>query len=552
VTVPNFAPGTVVAGKFSIRSLLGYGGASATFHAVSQQGRDIALKAYSSAVGQRRDVMDQLQRYVAETNALPNDLVAPILEAGYDPATGTPFTVTELITLPSVAQLVMHRPMSVDEVTAMMRTLAAVLDAAHARDVFHHALKPTNLFLDPNAPGNLRVIDFGVGVARGVVPTQEGYVVAAPWIAPEQAQTGMPAGATADIFSAALVAFFALTGRSYWRSCQGAPDLAAWQREIVGPRTPASARAAELGVPLSPTLDPVFSRAMAVDPRERFRTMGECAASFGGFPGGRGQTSTTIAFPATDPYAAEPPPRAPPQAAPLPQYNQGGYPPVPEQPMQPMQPPVDASLPMPLPQPTMTHIAVPGGGAGRSPSGKAAPIVVGVAAVLLIGGGVAAWTMLGTTDGQPPGPATSSSTATSAAPIASGVDTPPTGDTAVPQPGSSAAAEDAGAPAAAEDVLVKITCKPEACGVIKIDDKAIADLDAELRLKPGKHKVRVERIGYVPKSEDVVLEAGNPFEKEYTLDAIRTGPVNTGGGTKKPRDCSKLKLLEKQRCERGG
>lgn len=173
MSAPNFAPGTVVAGKFSVRSLLGYGGATATFRAVSQQGRDVALKAYSPAIGQRRDVMDQLQRFVAETNALPQDLVAPILEAGFDPATATPFTVTDFITTPSVAQLVMHRPISLDEIGSVLRTLAAVLDTAHGRELFHHALKPTNLFVDPNGPGNLRVIDFGVGIARSVVPTQE-------------------------------------------------------------------------------------------------------------------------------------------------------------------------------------------------------------------------------------------------------------------------------------------------------------------------------------------------------------------------------------------
>ena len=86
MTAPNVAPGSVIAGRFSVRSLLGYGGATATFRAVTAQARDVALKLYSPVIGQRPDAMQHLQRYVAETNRLPPELAAHILEAGYDPA----------------------------------------------------------------------------------------------------------------------------------------------------------------------------------------------------------------------------------------------------------------------------------------------------------------------------------------------------------------------------------------------------------------------------------------------------------------------------------
>ncbi|MCC6559549.1 MAG: serine/threonine protein kinase [Polyangiaceae bacterium] len=550
MTAPNFAPGTAVAGKFSVRSLLGYGGASATFRAVSQQGRDVALKAYSPAIGQRRDVMDQLQRYVAETNALPQDLVAPILEAGYDPATATPFTITDFISTPSVAQLVMHRPMAIEEVGAMLRTLAAVLDAAHAREVFHLALKPTNLFIDPNAPGNLRVIDFGVGLARAVAPTQEGYVVAAPWMAPEQMQQGAQPGAAADVFSAALVAFFALTGRSFWRSCQGAPDLNGWQREISGPRPAASARAAELGAQLNPSLDAAFARALAVDPRERFRSVGELAAALGGFPSAAGRAPQNHTIALGDAYAAvDPgPPRAP---AEQPGYG-AGYPPLDQAlpvqtaPAQPAQESPSGAATH-IPQPTMAQLPA---GATRTPSGKAAPVVVGVVAVLLLGGAAAAWFLLGKSSSpEAPGPIASAST--SAAPPASESAPPPT----PPPPDSAVAAgdtPDAGpaeaADAAPEDAPVKITCSPEACDSILIDDKAVANPD-DIRLKPGKHKVSVRRTGFLPQTDMITVEAGKPFEKDYALQKVAAS--SPGPRPTPKRDCSKLKLLERQRCERG-
>lgn len=553
MTAPNFAPGTAVAGKFTIRALLGYGGATATFRAMSREGRDVALKVYSPVIGQRQDVMGQLQQFVAAANALPQDLCAHILEAGYDQATASPFTVTEFIPNPTVAQVVMRRPFSADEVSAVLRTLAAVLDAAHARDVFHLGIKPTNLFVDPAAPGNLKVTDFGTCIARSVMPSQEGYFVAAPWMAPEQVQGGMPIGAAADIFSAALVAFFALVGRPYWRSCQGAPDLAAWQRELLSPRTPASARAAELGSPLDPALDPIFNRALAIDPRERYRTVGEFAAAFGGFPTGLG-TAQTLAFPSAGggAYAAEPPGPGPAAQAqggypPVPAGNMGGYPPV--NPVQ-AQPSMGGGPPHPElpPSALQTQVPMPGmggpGGTTRTASGKLMPIVVGAVAVLLAVGAGVAWFAIGKSDeGAGPVAATSASEGQpTPPPSASDSATPPTSDTAAPDSTAAAGPPDAGpeVDAGPEKVAVTITCAPEACEEITVNTKKVEGGD--LQLAPGTYAIGVRRVGYFPKAESIKVEAGQPLTKEFTLTAIPKGPVGgsggTGGTTKK--DCGKF------------
>src|SRR5581483_6796859 len=138
----------------------------------------------------------------------------------------------------------------------------------------HHALKPTNVFVRTSDMGAV-VADFGAGIARAAAPSQEGYAAAAPWLAPEQAQ-GAQAGAGADVFALALLAFTALTGKSYWLACQhAAPDVASWQRELLSPRTPPSARATQLGLSLHGAFDAVIARGLAIDPRERFATAGE-------------------------------------------------------------------------------------------------------------------------------------------------------------------------------------------------------------------------------------------------------------------------------------
>lgn len=274
MSAPRLSAGGVIGGKYSVRTILGDGGAVITYHATSPTGQEVAVKLYDPAVASHQTVMKSLEQAYAATNALPANSAAPIIDAGYDQATLAPFSVTELLRLPSLAS--QHRRLAPEEVVALLKGLARSLDLAHVRKVVHGAIKPTNVFVGPSS-NPVIVTDFAANLAKAAVPTQEGFVSSAPWIAPEQAQSGAISPA-ADVFATGLLCFFALCGRSYWRSCQGQSfDLAGWQEELRTPRTPASTRAAELGVPLSPTLDVVLWRALSNDPAERYKSIGEFA-----------------------------------------------------------------------------------------------------------------------------------------------------------------------------------------------------------------------------------------------------------------------------------
>ncbi len=274
MSAPRLTAGGVIGGKYSVRNILGDGGAVITYHCTSQQGQEVAVKLYDPAVASHTTVMKSLEQAYAATNALPANSAAPIIDAGYDQPTLAPYSVTEMLRLPSL--LSQHRRLAPEEVVALLKGLARSLDLAHVRQVVHGAIKPTNVFVGPQS-NPVVVTDFAANLAKAAVPTQEGFVTSAPWIAPEQAQSGAITP-SADVFSAGLLCFFALTGCSYWRSCQGQSfELAGWQEELRSPRTPASQRAAELGVPLSPTLDIVLWKALSNDPNDRYKSIGEFA-----------------------------------------------------------------------------------------------------------------------------------------------------------------------------------------------------------------------------------------------------------------------------------
>jgi len=488
MTAPQLSPGQTVAGKYSIQATLGFAGSTATYHATDAQGQQFALKLYAPAIAQHQNVMQGLETAYATTNALPANSVAPIVDAGYDPQTGAPYSATGLIQLPNLKTS--SRRLTTEEVSNLLHGLAKSIDLAHVRGVVHGALKPTNIFVGPSQ-NPVVVTDFAANLAKGAMPTQEGFALSAPWIAPEQAQGGSAVGPACDVFTAALVAFFALTGRSFWRSClTDTPDVALWQQELTGERTPISARAAELGVPVSPTIDSVMWKALSVDPNARFHSIGELAAKFADAAARAGAAPATMALPALQEMAPAPPPAPMPAAQPDP-----GYPPAPA-------PAVAAPHPPP---------------AQQKKSGILIPILIAVTMVG-IGGLAAVWAATSGDDDEPTGPiAVDPSTTVTEAP-------PP--DEEPPE-----------APVVVEDEptdsLMSIGCKP-ACGMVTLNDEEV-DVSKKVRLEPGEYTIKIVTKGFRTITEDIEMTAGKDFEKTYALKPKFTGPLRPP----KP-DCGKF------------
>jgi hypothetical protein len=254
-----------------------------------------------------------LERYQATSVLLASRSIAPIAEIGEDPETGAPYTVTDFEAHPTLADLVELCPLSTSEMVRLMQNLGRAVDLLHGSGILHLALHPNNVFVGPAPEYEARIVDFGSGAVRGALRSREKLDQKAPWLAPEQMQEGAAVDGRADVFAAALVAIFAASGRSYWRSCEkGAVDVAAWQRELVAPRTPASQRARELSLELPPALDAVFARALAASPKDRFRTVGEFAAALASADGSgaraRSTTSGDAAFAAPVALDIPPPP----------------------------------------------------------------------------------------------------------------------------------------------------------------------------------------------------------------------------------------------------
>jgi serine/threonine-protein kinase len=157
---------------------------------------------------------------------------------------------------------------AVAEVCDWLRPVAAALDATHAAGVLHRDVKPANVVRARGADGDrVKLIDFGLAVLEDAPAdmrlTGAGTFVGTPtYLAPEVA-TGEAVDARCDVYSLACVAYEMLTGRAPHARETTMATLTAKLTE------PAPAPSSILGDAAPAGLDPLFARALAMDPDER-------------------------------------------------------------------------------------------------------------------------------------------------------------------------------------------------------------------------------------------------------------------------------------------
>ncbi|MEM9692426.1 MAG: protein kinase [Myxococcota bacterium] len=540
MTAPHLAPNQTIAGRYVVVALLGFTGEVATYRTTAAGGTEYVVKLFDPAIGQRADVMARLEQVHNSLLQLPESIVR-VVDAGYDAGTGAPYAVTELIADPSLGQVVQGSgPLSPVAVSVLVGSIATAMSAAHQLSLHHHGLKPTNVFVGPAPAYAVRVTDFSSAIVRSSSPTHEAYARSAPWWAPEQMHPSSVLTAGADVFSVALMAFYALTGRSFWISCQGEPpDLQQWQAEVMAPRPAASARAQELGASIPPGLDSVFERALAVAPPERFSTLGEFSKAFlAVFPAGDADNPNTVAFSAMG-FSETPAPRgggdvnlggtlalddlevanlfsgggptaaatpgagAPAHPDAIPPMGSGPY------------PPGAGATPAEGPGPAYPPMS-------RKKKKSVVPIVVGVVVVVAALSGVAAFFLIpdsseATSGSDSTAPTAEATTAASGAPPS----LPPVDPSADEQPPDT---DDTKSEGEDEKGKLVLRCKPD-CGTVLINGKKIeVGEDGIIELEPGEVAVALSKPGFVPQRFTLKVEAGASVEKEITFVKPRRLP----------------------------
>ena len=171
------------------------------------------------------------------------------------------------------------RGRSVEEALALLEPAAEGLSIAHDRRVAHRDIKPANFFLleDPKGP-HLKVLDFGIAkiIRDGEGPGTRSPFASFTWLyaAPEQLDPRLgQSGLATDVYSFALLLSELLTDQV---PSEGR-DVVSLLKAATDPTIRPTPR--QRGAVVPDALEVACRRALAVDPKVRFATIGELWAA---------------------------------------------------------------------------------------------------------------------------------------------------------------------------------------------------------------------------------------------------------------------------------
>jgi len=252
-------PGAIVAGRYTIETLLGLGGMGAVYHVNdSFEGQQVALKVIS-AVGNNMELTTAIERFRREAryaHQLRHKNIVPVLNFGQD---GTLlYLVMPLITGGTLKSLLKaEQPLPTALAQRYLNDLAEAIDAIHEhpKQIVHRDIKPSNLLIHQD-DGRLVVADFGI--ARAIEEhalTQRGWALGTEhYVAPEQEKG--KAEPASDIYSMGVVAYQMFTGLLPFQA-------------VVRSRAAELPAPSKLNASLPSAADAVILRAMEIDPAKR-------------------------------------------------------------------------------------------------------------------------------------------------------------------------------------------------------------------------------------------------------------------------------------------
>jgi serine/threonine-protein kinase len=259
-------------GPYQLRRLLGRGGMGEVYEAEdTRKHRVVALKLISQQFSTDAMFRARMQREADTAGRLTEAHIVPIHD--YGDIDGQFFVEMRMIDGVSLRWLLVnYGPLSPARTVAIVRQVAAALDAAHANGITHRDVKPENILVTDDDFAYL--VDFGIARAAGDPGlTQSGIALGTyNYMAPERF-TGDEVTYRSDIYALACVMGECLTGAPPYRSDSVERLIAAHLLEPA-PR-PSQLRPGRV----PPALDPVIAKGMAKSPADRYFSAGDLAVA---------------------------------------------------------------------------------------------------------------------------------------------------------------------------------------------------------------------------------------------------------------------------------
>jgi hypothetical protein len=268
--VSQFAPGTIIAGRYRIAGILGSGGMGEVYRADDTKlDQPVALKFLPARLARDPILLGRLHDEVRLGRQVAHPNVCRI----YDIVDweGAHFVAMEYVDGEDLAKLLRRiGRLAHDKAVDIARGIVAGLMAAHAKGILHRDLKPANIMIDSR--GDARIMDFGLALSDD---EDDGTIAGTPaYMAPEQLQ-GSQATIQSDLYSLGLVMYELFTGKA----AHAARTLPERVRDASSEITTPSSIIRDL----DPAVERIILRCLSDDPAQRPRSARQIIESL---PGG--------------------------------------------------------------------------------------------------------------------------------------------------------------------------------------------------------------------------------------------------------------------------
>jgi serine/threonine protein kinase len=275
-------------GDFVLRECIGEGAFAKVYRSDQPLlGREAVVKVLHQRLRGSEVAFQRFMREARLASRLDHPYAAHVYAFGVEPDDGLAWIAMELVHGTSLERWLKERgTLSLDLLVSFFEDVAEVVQNAHDHGIVHRDLKPSNVMMIEYA-GKLfpKLLDFGIAklvdeTAQHELPgalqddppselpagsgnyhlTQANATLGSPpYMSPEQWVDALSVGPRSDLYSLAVMAYEALTGRQPFVG----PTIAAIGEQHCNAEVP------PVGEAFSPALDRMFRRALAKNPDER-------------------------------------------------------------------------------------------------------------------------------------------------------------------------------------------------------------------------------------------------------------------------------------------
>ena len=263
--------------RYEIVALLGEGSIGKVYKAFDPFiKRNVAVKLLKTDFIFGEDHEEFSKRFYKEAQiagTLNHPNIAVVYDAGE--CDNVPYICMEYIKGMPLNQWVQstNRPILIQKFVSIIKQISDALDYAHAQGVIHRDIKPANVLITDDS--QVKILDFGIALFANIRTTKEGKILGTPYyMAPEQV-LGQKIDHRVDIFALGVIAFEAITGTIPFK----AETITGIITRIAYDQPDKAKNIESLGFVPS-AWENVFSKVLAKDPNNRYRTASAFAKDF--------------------------------------------------------------------------------------------------------------------------------------------------------------------------------------------------------------------------------------------------------------------------------